>query len=315
MAFMQIIKPGTNIDFIRLRWAALVFSWILIAIGIGSFVYHGGPNYGIDFTGGVMVHLRFNKATAIGEIRDALTPAGLGDSTIQDFGAGGSEYLVRLPVEATETKGISDTVTEALANKFGKDSFEVLRVELVGPRVGKELRQRALLAVGFATLLMGTYIWIRFQFRFGVGAAVALVHDVMITAGALSLVNYEIDLTVVAALLTVVGFSVHDTVIVCDRIRENMRKSRRDPMAKIINRSINETLSRTVLTTGTAILVILSLFFLGGNVIRGFAFTLLVGFIIGTYSSIFIASPIVLWMEPARGKARPQAVAAAGRGR
>jgi preprotein translocase subunit SecF len=144
---------------------------------------------------------------------------------------------------------------------------------------------------------------------------VALVHDVMITAGALSLVNYEIDLTVVAALLTVVGFSVHDTVIVCDRIRENMRKSRRDPMAKIINRSINETLSRTVLTTGTAILVILSLFFLGGNVIRGFAFTLLVGFIIGTYSSIFIASPIVLWMEPARGKARPQAVAAAGRGR
>ena len=315
MAFMQIIKPGTNIDFIHLRWTALVFSWILIAIGIGSFIYHGGPNYGIDFTGGVMVHLRFNKATAIGEICDALTPARLGDSTIQDFGAGGSEYLVRLPVEASETKGISDTVTGALANKFGKDSFEVLRVELVGPRVGKELRQRALLAVGFATLLMGTYIWIRFQFRFGVGAAVALVHDVLITAGALSLVNYEIDLTAVAALLTVVGFSVHDTVIVCDRIRENMRKSRRETMAKIINRSINETLSRTVLTTGTAILVILSLFFLGGNVIRGFAFTLLVGFIIGTYSSIFIASPIVLWMEPARGKARPQPVAAAGRGR
>lgn len=315
MAFMQIIKPGTNIDFIRLRWAALVFSWILIAIGIGSFIYHGGPNYGIDFTGGVMVHLRFNKATPIREIRDGLTPAGLGDSTIQDFGAGGAEYLVRLPVEASETKGISDTVTEALANKFGKDAFEVLRVELVGPRVGNELRQRALLAVGFATLLMGAYIWVRFEFRFGVGAAVALVHDVLIAAGALSVVSYEIDLTVVAALLTVVGFSVHDTVIVCDRIRENMRKIRRENMATIINRSINETLSRTVLTTGTAILVILSLFFLGGNVIRGFAFTLLVGFIIGTYSSIFIASPIVLWMEPARGKRRPRAAAAAGRDR
>ena len=199
-------------------------------------------------------------------------------------------------------KGISDTLTQSLADKFGKDAFEVLRVELVGPRVGRELRQRALLAVVFATLLMGAYIWLRFEFRFGVGAAIALVHDVLIAAGALSLVNYEIDLTVVAALLTVVGFSVHDTVIVCDRIRENMRKNRRDAMATIINRSINETLSRTVLTTGTAILVILALFFLGGNVIRGFAFTLLVGFIIGTYSSIYIASPIVLWMErsPAR---------------
>lgn len=315
MAFMEVIKPGTNIDFIRLRWAALIFSWILIAIGIGSFVYHRGPNYGIDFSGGVMVHLRFNKTTPLTEIRDALTPAGLGESTIQDFGAGGTEYLVRLPVEATETKNISETVTQALGDKFGKDNFEVLRVELVGPLVGKELRQRALLAVGFATLLMGAYIWFRFELRFGIGAAIALIHDVLIAAGALSLVNYEIDLTVVAALLTVVGFSVHDTVIVCDRIRENMRKSRREGMAAIINRSINETLSRTVLTTGTAILVVLSLFFLGGSVIRSFAFTLLVGFIIGTYSSIFIASPIVLWLEPVRGKLRPQSAAAGGRSR
>ncbi len=314
MAFREIIKPGTNFDFIRFRFVALVISWILIAIGIGSFVWHGGPNYGIDFSGGVMVHLRFAKPTGIGEIRDALGKVGLGDSTIQDFsGASGSEYLVRLPVEASETKGISEHVTQALADKFGKDAFEVLRVELVGPRVGKELRQRALLAVGFATLLMGAYIWFRFELRFGIGAAIALVHDVLIAAGALSLANYEIDLTVVAALLTVVGFSVHDTVIVCDRIRENMRKSRRETMGTIINRSINETLSRTVLTTGTAILVVLSLFFLGGTVIRGFAFTLLVGFIIGTYSSIYIASPIVLWMEPSR-KLRPQS-AAAGRSR
>ncbi len=314
MAFREIIKPGTNFDFIRFRFVALVISWILIAIGIGSFIWHGGPNYGIDFSGGVMVHLRFAKPTGITDIRDALTKVGLGDSTIQDFGAAGSEYLVRLPVEASETKGISEQVTQALADKFGKDAFEVLRVELVGPRVGKELRQRALLAVGFATLLMGAYIWFRFELRFGIGAAIALVHDVLIAAGALSLANYEIDLTVVAALLTVVGFSVHDTVIVCDRIRENMRKSRRETMGTIINRSINETLSRTVLTTGTAILVVLSLFFLGGTVIRGFAFTLLVGFIIGTYSSIYIASPIVLWMEPSR-KLRPQSAAAAGRSR
>jgi preprotein translocase subunit SecF len=298
--FREIIKPGTNFDFIRFWLVALVISWVLIAIGIGSFIYHGGPNYGIDFSGGVMVHLRFNKPQLIGDIRAGLSTVGLGDSTIQDFGAGSTEYLVRLPVEASETKGISETLTQALETKFGKESFEVLRVELVGPRVGKELRQRALLAVAFATLLMGAYIWFRFELRFGVGAAIALVHDVLIAAGALSLVNYEIDLTVVAGLLTVVGFSVHDTVIVCDRIRENMRKSRRDSMATIINRSINETLSRTVLTTGTAILVVLSLFFLGGNVMRGFAFTLLVGFIIGTYSSIYIASPIVLWMDSSR---------------
>jgi len=302
---MEIIKPGTNFDFIRFRWIALGMSWALIAIGIFSLLMRGGPNYGIDFTGGVMVHLRFPQAQSLNQIRDALVSVNLGDATIQDFGSGSTEFLVRLPVTSSETKGITDSLTQALEKQFGKEHFEVLRVELVGPRVGQELRQRALLAVMFSTLLMGSYIWFRFEFRFGVGAAVALVHDVLIAVGALSVFNYEIDLTVVAALLTVVGFSVHDTVIVCDRIRENMRKGgKRDTMGTIINRSINETLSRTVLTTGTAILVVLSLFILGGNVIRGFAFTLLIGFIIGTYSSIYIASPIVLWMErsPARSR-------------
>ena len=165
----------------------------------------------------------------------------------------------------------------------------------------------------FATVMMGAYIWLRFEWRFGVGAAVALLHDVLITIGALSLFNYEFDLTIVAALLTIVGFSVNDTVIVSDRIRENMRKDRRAPLATIINRSINETLSRTMLTTGTAILVVLALFFLGGNVIHGFAFTLLVGFIVGTYSSIYIASPIVLFFESA-AEAAAEARGGAGGG-
>jgi preprotein translocase subunit SecF len=299
---MELIKPGTKFDFIRFRFIALGISWAVIAIGIFSLIYHGGPNYGIDFTGGVMVHVRFKNTVPVNDIRAALNSAKLGESTIQDFGAGGTEFLIRLPVESSETSGISDSMTQALAEKFGKDGFDVLRVELVGPRVGQDLRQRAVLAVMFATVLMGAYIWLRFELRFGVGAAIALVHDVFIVVGLLSLTGYEIDLTVVAALLTVVGFSVHDTVIVCDRIRENMRKSRRESMASLINRSINETLSRTVLTTGTAILVILALYFLGGNVIRGFAFTLLIGFIVGTYSSIYIASPIVLWMERAPGR-------------
>jgi len=298
---MELIKPGTDIDFVsKVKWA-VGFSWLLILIGILSLVLHGGPNYGVDFAGGTMVQVRFTHKPPIKDIRAALTPLSLGDATIQDFGAGGttgtSDFLIRLPLAATEMEDVSNKITTALQDKFGKDGVELQRVETVGPRVGKELRIRAILAVALATLMMGAYIWFRFELRFGVGAAIALMHDVLITVGALSICNYEIDLTIVAALLTVVGFSVNDTVIVSDRIRENMRKNRRDPLAKIINSSINETLSRTILTTGTALLVLVALFLLGGNVINGFAFALLVGFTIGTYSSIYVASPIVLYFE------------------
>lgn len=304
---MELIKPGTNFDFIDFRFRALAISGVMIAASLLSLALRGGPNYGIDFSGGIMVHLRFKQAVSAADVRGALTGTEFAESTIQDYGGAGKEFLVRLPMAATETKGLTDALTQKVEQKFGKDSFEVMRVELVGPRVGQDLRRRAILSVAFATLLMGAYIWVRFEFRFGVGAAIALLHDVIIVVGALSVLHYEVDLTVIAALLTVVGFSVHDTVIVCDRIRENMRKSRRDAMDVLINRSINETLSRTVLTTGTALFVVASLYVLGGTVIRGFAFTLLVGFLVGTYSSIYIASPIVLWME--RGTARKAAAA------
>ncbi len=304
---MELIKPGTNIDFVgRIKWA-LSISSLLILIGLTSVLLRGGINYGIDFAGGTLVQVKFPNKPAIDEVRSALTSLGVGDATIQDFGtsaSGGSEFLIRVPVTADASGGFAKRITEALEQKFGKDTFEVQRVETVGPRVGSELRIRAILAVLFATIMMDAYLWFRFEWRFGIGAAVALIHDVIITIGALSLMNYEFDLTIVAALLTIVGFSVNDTVIVSDRIRENMRKIRREPLAKIINKSINETLSRTVLTTGTAILVLLALFFLGGNVINGFAFALLVGFIVGTYSSIFIATPIVLSFE--RLLARPR---------
>ncbi len=305
---MELIKPGTKIDFVRYVLWAIGFSWALILIGVISLIIHKGPNYGVDFAGGTMMQVRFNQKPAIGDIRAALEPLGLGDATIQDFGAsagaGGAEFLIRLPMAAAEMGDPSKKVTPSLEEKFGKDAFEVQRVEMVGPRVGADLRTRAILAVAFATVMMGAYIWFRFELRFGIGAAVALMHDVLITVGALSIFNYEFDLTVVAALLTVVGFSVNDTVIVSDRIRENMRKRPRDRLADIINSSINETLSRTILTTGTAILVIVALFFLGGNVIHGFAFALLVGFSIGTYSSIYVASPIVLYLERGRTRRR-----------
>jgi preprotein translocase subunit SecF len=303
---MELIRPGTKIDFVSYAAWAIGFSWLLIAIGVASLIIHKGPNYGVDFSGGTVMQIRFKQKPAIGDIRSTLEPLGLGDVTIQDFGgsdsAGGAEFLVRLPQTAEERADLGQKVTEALQEKFGKDDLEVLRVEMVGPRVGADLRTRAILAVGFATVMMGAYIWFRFELRFGIGVAVALLHDVLITIGALSLLNYEVDLTVVAGLLTIVGFSVNDTVIVSDRIRENMRKRPRDSLAAIINGSINETLSRTILTTGTAIMVILALFLLGGNVIHGFAFTLLVGFCIGTYSSIYVASPIVLYFE--RGTTR-----------
>jgi preprotein translocase subunit SecF len=302
---MELIKPGINIDFVSKRRMWMIISAVLTLVSILILVFRGGPNYGIDFTGGVMMHLRFKEAKAASDVRTVLTSIDLGVSDIQDFGAGGTEFILRMPLEASEVTNASEKVSGALREKFGGDAFEVLRVEVVGPRVGAELRERAFLAVVFSTLMMGIYIWFRFEWRFAIGAAVALAHDVILALGALALFNYEFDLSTVAALLTIVGFSVNDTVIVSDRIRENMRKNRRESLATIINRSINETLSRTVLTTGTAIMVILSLFFLGGNVIHSFAFTLLVGFIVGTYSTVYIASPMVLAFEGMSGK-RPR---------
>lgn len=305
---LQLIKPDVNIDFVGNRRYAYIFSGVLTVLGLLAMAIFG-PRYGIDFAGGTLLHIRFHQPVEVSAIRNALGDLA-GEASVQDFGTTKGEYLLRIPESAADLSGLGDKIKKQLDATFGASSYEVLRNETVGPRVGKELRQKALLAVLFSTIMMGSYIALRFEIRFGVGAAVALLHDVIVAAGALVIANYEFDLTIVAALLTIVGFSVHDTVIVSDRIRENMRKSRRQPLATIINQSINETLSRTVLTTGTAILVILALYLLGGSVIHGFAFTLLIGFLIGTYSSIFVASPIVLAFERTRSSTpRAQRVA------
>ncbi len=303
--FFELIPPGTNIDFVGLRFKMLVFSWSLIAIGLLSIYLKGGLNYGIDFAGGSMVHVKFGQPTAVADLRAALDRPELREVTVQDVGQGGREFQVRV-LGAAQGGGtmVADAIKAGLLARFGEGTYEILRVETVGPKVGKDLWRDATLAVLFATLIMGAYIAVRFEVRFGIGAAVALVHDVLMTLGALSLANMEFDLTTVAALLTVVGYSVHDTVIVSDRIRENMRKMRRDSLATIINLSINETLSRTLITSGTAILVTAALFFLGGSVIHSFAFALLVGFVVGTYSSIYVASPIVLYLEGRSTRAR-----------
>ena len=253
-----------------------------------------------------MVHLKFQHKVSIPEIRQALGKSGLGESVIQDFGQDGSnEFMIRLEKTSGQIGALGEELRRGLDSHFGQDRFEIRRIESVGPKVGKDLRQRGTWSVIAATLMMGVYIWIRFGFsfgarfglNFGLGAVAALIHDVLVTIGALLLFNYEFDLTIVAALLTIVGFSVNDTVVVCDRIRENMRKNRRESLETIINTSINETLSRTIITTGTAILVLMALFLLGGGVIRPFAFALLVGFFSGVYSTIFIASPVILLWE------------------
>jgi preprotein translocase subunit SecF len=294
---MELIKPGLKIPFTRYRKIAIIVSTIVnLAVLIMLFVK--GPNLGVDFAGGTMVQLKFQQNVTIPEVRQAFEKMDLGGSVIQDFGQPGSnEYLVRLDQTSVEIGALGEQIKKVLTDQFGADQFEVRRIESVGPKIGQDLRQRGALSVIVATIMMGIYIWFRFDFRFGIGAVIALAHDVLVAVGALMLADYEFDLTIIAALLTIVGFSVNDTVVICDRIRENMRKIKRETLEGIINISINETLSRTILTTGTALLVLVSLYLLGGAVIRPFAFTLLVGFISGVYSTIFIASPVILMWE------------------
>jgi preprotein translocase subunit SecF len=302
---MELIRPGTKIQFTHYRKLAIVLSTALnLAVLLALMIK--GPNLGVDFAGGTMVQLKFHQRVSIGEIRQALEKVNLGSGVVQNFGdPSANEYLIRLDKTSGELGALGEQIKKSLTDQFGGDKFEMRRIESVGPKVGEDLRFRGTMSVIAATVMMGIYIWVRFGsafgakfgFHFGIGAVIALIHDILVTVGALMLANYEFDLTVIAALLTIVGFSVNDTVVICDRIRENLRKIRRETLESIINTSINETLSRTILTTGTALLVLLALYLLGGAVIRPFAFSLLVGFVSGVYSTIFIASPVILLWE------------------
>src|SRR3990167_9288728 len=269
---MEFIKPGTRIPFTKYRRVAAILS-TLVNIAVLALLFTKGHNLGVDFAGGTMVHLKFQQKVSIPEIRQALGKSALGDTVIQDFGEDGSnEFMIRLEKTSVQIGALGEDIRRGLSDQFGEGRFEVRRVESVGPKVGKDLRERGTWSVIAAMIVMGVYIWVRFGFsfgarfglHFGLGAVIALIHDVLITVGALLVAQYEFDLTIVAALLTIVGFSVNDTVVICDRIRENMRKSRREGLESIINTSINETMSRTILTTGTALMVLIALFFLGG---------------------------------------------------
>jgi preprotein translocase subunit SecF len=293
---VELIKPNTKIDFIGKIRYALIFSWTLIIIGIISMIAKGGPRYGIEFKGGTLLQIKFAKQVSAGDLRKALTTMGLKDSSVQAVGAAADhEFLVNFETEQADLEQLSQNVSNQLAVQFGKGSLDIRRTEIVGPRVGKDLREKALLAVGLSCIGMLIYIWFRFELRFGLGAIVALIHDVLITMGILSLTNTPIDLTVVAALLTIVGYSVNDTIVVCDRIRENMPKMTKQKLPDIINISVNQTLSRTILTGGSAIMALIALYVFGGVVIHDFAFTMLIGTLIGTYSSIYVACPVVIF--------------------
>ncbi len=295
---MEFIKPGINIDFVGKRKIFITISILLILMGIISLIIKGGPKYGIDFAGGTIVQIKFKKKVNIGDIRKAMGK----NVSVQSFGDSGDEFLLRFAQSSADTEALSKDITTKLIKNFGKNSYEIRRIEMVGPKIGKDLREKGLLAVIIALIGILIYVSVRFEFRFAVGAIIALVHDVLITLGLFSIMNKEIDLTVLAAFLTIVGYSLNDTIIVYDRIRENMKKYVKGLFANIINRSINETLSRTILTSGTTLFVVLALFLFGGGVIHDFALALLIGIVVGTYSSIYIASPILLLFDKKKKK-------------
>ena len=298
---MEIFKSDINFDFVGKRKLALILSLVLLTIGIVSLVVKGGPAYGIDFAGGTLVQIKFTETTSAAQLRATLEDLDLHGLTIQQVGDdAANEFMVRAQDSGENLENLAAKISTALTKDYGAGKAEIRRTEMVGPQVGKDLRNKGIQAIFFAIIGMLAYITFRFEFRFGAGAVIALLHDVLITLGLMSLLNLEIDLTVVAGFLALVGYSVNDTVIVCDRIRENLGKLHNQSLAHIINRSINETLSRTVMTSGLTLLSVLALFVFGGSVIHNFSFVLLAGIIVGTYSSIFIASPVILIWESYR---------------
>ncbi len=295
---MQFIKPGVNIEFVGRRFFFIILSAVVILIGIASLLFHGGLNYGIDFAGGTLVQVKFSQPTTSDDIRNALKGLDLGSSTIQQFEeASGEEFLIRVEKSKSNLVGLSDEIKATLDKAYGANQVDIRRVEMVGPKVGKDLRRQGFLAIIYAMIGILIYVTFRFEFKFALGAVVALFHDVIITIGIFSLLDKEFSLSILAALLAIVGYSLNDTIVVYDRIRENLKQPGKRSYEELINTSINETLNRTILTSVTTILVLSSLFFLGGGVIHAFAFALIVGVVVGTYSSIFIASPIVIAMK------------------
>ncbi len=293
---MQLFKDVTHIDFMGKIQTAKIFSSILILVGLVSIVISGGLKYGIDFAGGTLVQLQFKSPPDIEVIRDGLKTIGLGESTIQEFGSK-KDILIRVERSEEKLEAVGAMVKRSLSGKFNVEEITLERVEMVGPKVGKDLREKALLSILYAIIGIVIYISWRFELQYAIAAIIALIHDVLVTMGAFSIFDKEFTLVIVAAFLTIIGYSLNDTIVVFDRIRENLRRKGKLSTTDIINASINQTLSRTLLTSGTTLLVVLALFFFGGEIIHDFSFALLVGVFVGTYSSIFIASVFLVYWD------------------
>jgi preprotein translocase subunit SecF len=294
---MEIIRPDTRFDFIGKKKYTLWISAIAILISLGSILFHGGLNYGVDFAGGILIQIKFPKVMDTADLRNGLDQIGVKDAMVQGFG-GGNEFLIRVEKSSGDLEEMSKSIQTSLQARFKDNPPEIRRVEVVGPKIGKDLKTKALWAVGLSFLAILVYVAWRFkQVSFGLGGIVALVHDVIVTYGALSISNREYSLTVLAVILTIIGFSINDTIVIFDRVRENIKKLRKEDLATVINISVNETLGRTIMTSGTVMMVVLILFFFGGPVINDFAFTLIVGLVSGVYSTVYIASPVVLFWD------------------
>jgi preprotein translocase subunit SecF len=290
---MQIFRE-TKIDFLGKRRIAYIISAAAIVIGLISLIFHGGIKYSIDFTGGTSLQIAFEKPIDAGDIRGSISELGFSKAEIKKIGMeSNNEFFIRVEQigEGAET---SEMIEAKLTEAFPDNPYDIRAVTEIGPKIGSELRQAAILAILISLLGILIYVSWRFEFKFAVGAVIALFHDVLITLGIFSLLNLEISLAVVAAFLTIVGYSLNDTIVVYDRIRENLKTYRREKYQNILNISINQTLTRTIVTSLTTLIVVLVLFLFGGSVIHNFSLALIIGVLIGTYSSVFVASPIVL---------------------
>ena len=280
----------TNIDFISKQKITGFLSIALIVAGIASLIMKGGPLLSIDFTGGTVAQVKFEKPVELSQLRETLSDYGFKGAEIVEFGSP-DEILIK-----TQFSGSSSEISEKLTLALG-NSFTLRRVESVGPKIGKELQTDALKAIGLALLLILIYITFRFDRYYALGSVMALIHDVLITLGVFSLLDYEINLSIIAAFLTIVGYSLNDTIVVFDRIRENIPKFMKKTLNDVVNISLNETLNRTVITSLTTMMVVVILFLWGGKVINLFAFALIIGVFVGTYSSLFVASPVMVYFE------------------
>ncbi|MDT8435651.1 MAG: protein translocase subunit SecF [Gemmatimonadota bacterium] len=309
---MRIFR-NAHFDFLSWRRKAYLVTAAALIVGLFFLFVHRGLRYGVEFTGGTLFQVTFSSETQVGDVRDAVRAAGIEGAEIVRFGES-TEFLIRIGSfgESGEAR-VSEAVSGALDVAYGEGTWEFARSEGVSPKVGSELKQKALIAILLSFALTLVYLAFRFEWRFGVAAVTATAHDLLLTLGFLSVADLEISLATVAAILTIVGYSLNDTIVVFDRIRENLAKRRKDEFYDVVNASINETLPRTVLTSVTTLVTLLSLFLLGGAVIRPFALILIVGVVFGTYSSIFVASPVLLEIDRWAHKRERRSTTAAAR--